>query len=245
MGDVARGQRDVRAVSAPIRVLLVDDHAVVRAGYRSLLEDGGRIRVVGEAADAASAYNLYCSDAPDVVVMDISLPGSSGIAALERILMRDRKARVLVFSMHEDAIFATHALRAGARGYITKSSAPAVLVDAVLAVAAGRTYVGADTARALALARISDQEDALRSLTEREFEVLRLSVAGQSTGEVARALNLSRKSVANHRWAIKQKTGADNFVQLLHVAMRLGLVPGQGAESTPSGPAPADGGGTP
>lgn len=223
-----------------IRVLLVDDHAVVRAGYRSLLEDGGRIEVVGEAADASGAYAQYCARAPDVVVMDISLPGGSGVAALERIRMRDRQARVLMFSMHEDAIFATHALRAGARGYITKSSAPEVLVGAVLAVAAGRMYLGADTARAVALASHSDEEDALRSLTEREFEVLRLSVAGQGTDEIARSLNLSPKSVANHRWAIKQKTGAGNFVQLLHVAMRLGLVPARDPNSVAGAGTAAD-----
>ena len=220
-------------MSTRIRVLLVDDHAVVRAGYRGLLEEGARIEVVGEAADAAAAYTLYREQRPDVVVMDISLPGPSGIAALEHIRARDPDARVLVFSMHEDAIFATHAMRAGARGYITKSSAPGVLVDAVLAVASGSSYLGADMAQALALERFSDQEHALRSLTEREFEVLRLSLAGRSTDEVAQILNLSRKSVANHRWAIKQKAGVDNFMQLLHIAVRLGVIsdPGQGASS--------------
>src|SRR5690606_22269616 len=143
------------AMSAPIRVLLVDDHAVVRAGYRGLLQGSGCIEVVGEAADASGACTLYREHAPDVVVMDISLPGRSGIVALERILARDSGARVLMFSMHEDAIFATHALRAGARGYITKSSAPEVLVEAVQAVADGRRYVGADMARTLAMARFS------------------------------------------------------------------------------------------
>ncbi len=210
-------------MTAPIRVVLVDDHAVVRTGYRGLLEDSGRILVVGEASDAAGAYHLYCEHGPDVVVMDISLPGGSGIAALAQILARERRARVLMFSMHEDVIFASHALRVGARGYITKSSAPDVLVDAVLNVAAGRTYLGADIARALALANVSGRENVLDSLTEREFDVLRLSLNGWSTSDVAAALNLSRKSVANHRWAIKQKTGVDNFMQLLHVVMRLGV----------------------
>lgn len=218
-------------MSASIRVLLVDDHAVVRAGYRGLLEDSGRIEVIGEAADAAGAYRLYCERGPDVVVMDISLPGPSGIAALEHIRARDSRARVLVFSMHEDAIFATHAMRAGARGYITKSSAPEILVEAVLAVAGGGTYLGADIAQALAWERCSDQERALRSLGEREFEILRLFLAGRSTDEVAQTLHLSRKSVANHRWAIKQKTGVDNFMQLLHIAVRLGVVRGPGPKA--------------
>jgi DNA-binding NarL/FixJ family response regulator len=212
-------------VSAPIRVVLVDDHAVVRKGYRGLLEDSGRIVVVDEAADSNGAYVSYCRHSPDVVVMDISLPGPSGIVALQRIVARESEARVLMFSMHEDVIFANHAMRAGARGYITKSSAPEVLVDAVLAVAAGRQYLGADIARMLALDRFSSRENVLRSLTERELEVLRLSLDGRSTDEVAQALNLSRKSVANHRWAIKQKTGVDNFMQLVQVAARLGLMP--------------------
>ncbi|MEO7052938.1 MAG: response regulator transcription factor [Rhodanobacter sp.] len=212
-------------MTAPIRVVLVDDHAVVRAGYRGLLQDSGRIEVVGEASGAAGAYRLYCELTPDVVVMDISLPGGSGIAALKQILARAARARVLMFSMHEDAIFASHAMRAGARGYITKSSAPEVLVDAVLSVAAGRTFLGTDIARTLALADVSSQGNVLDSLTEREFDVLRLFLDGRSTSEVAQALNLSRKSVANHRWAIKQKTGVDNFMQLLHVAMRMGIAP--------------------
>lgn len=212
-----------------IRALLVDDHAVVRAGYRGLLEDSGCIKVTGEAAAAAEAYRLYCERGPDVVVMDISLPGQSGIAALDRIRARDPGARVLMFSMHEDTIFATHALRAGARGYITKSSAPDVLVDAVLIVARGGTYVGPNIARALALERFSDRENALRSLTEREFEVLRLSLDGQTTEEVAQTLSLSRKSVANHRWMIKQKTGVDNFMQLMPLARRSGLVSDPGS----------------
>jgi DNA-binding NarL/FixJ family response regulator len=208
-----------------IRVLLVDDHAIVRVGYRGLLEESGRIAVIGEATDADGAYKAYCETRPDVAVMDISLPGASGISALERILARAPQARVLMFSMHEDAIFATHALRAGARGYITKSSAPDVLVDAVLAVADGRTYLGADTVQALAPAGRVDQGNGFRSLTEREFEVLQLLLDGRTTEEIAQALHLSPKSIANHRWAIKQKTGADNFVQLLHAAMRLGLAP--------------------
>lgn len=163
----------------PIRVLLVDDHAVVRAGYRRLQEESGHIEVNGEAADAVQAYRLFCELRPDVVVMDISLSGQSGIAVLERIRARESGACVLMFSMHEDTIFATHAMRAGARGYITKSCAPGVLVEAVLAVAGGGTYIGADTAQALALEHFSDQERALRLLSEREFEVLRLFLAGR------------------------------------------------------------------
>src|SRR5271155_335741 len=123
-----------------VSVLLVDDHAVVREGYRRLLERHGGIAVVGEAADAATAHALFCCLDPQIVVMDITLPGTSGIEAMRRILVYRSDARVLIFSMHEDAIFARRALQAGAFGYVTKASAPHVLVDAIRSVAAGQKY---------------------------------------------------------------------------------------------------------
>ena len=123
--------------SEPVTVLLVDDHAVVREGYRRLLERSSSIRVIGEAADAQSAYLAFTVQQPQVTVMDIALPGASGIEALRRIRARDAAAQVLMFSMYEDPVFALRALQAGARGYVTKASAPDVLVEAVLAVARG------------------------------------------------------------------------------------------------------------
>jgi two-component system, NarL family, invasion response regulator UvrY len=117
-------------MSLRITVLLADDHAVVREGYRRLLEESGRISVVGEASSAAEAYQQFCSAEPDVVVMDIALPGVSGIEGMRRILARKPTARVLMFSMYEDAIFVRRALDAGASGYLTKASAPRTLVEA-------------------------------------------------------------------------------------------------------------------
>lgn len=219
-------------MNTPIRVLLVDDHAVVREGYKRLLQDSGRITVVGEATDAAAAYQQFRDQAPDVTIMDISLQGSSGIAALAHIVARDPRARVLIFSMHEDAIFANHALRAGALGYVTKSSAPKILVEAVLKVAAGHHYLSADMVRTATPDHPSDATHPLHCLTSREFEVLRLSLNGASTNAIAETLHLSRKSIANHRWNIKCKTGVDNFLQLLPTAMHLGLL------STPRLPPP-------
>lgn len=131
----------------PIRVLLVDDHAVVRAGYRHLLAVDGRIEVVGEAADAQAAYAAFCALAPDVAVMDIALSGASGIEALRRIIAREPGARVLAFNLYEDAIFTSRALAAGASGYLTKSSGPETLAQAVLAVARGERYVSGDVAK--------------------------------------------------------------------------------------------------
>lgn len=217
-------------MNAPIRVLLVDDHAVVRQGYRSLLHDSGHIDVIGEAADAAGACQAFRQGAPDVVVMDISLPDTSGIIALEHILAEDPRARVLMFSMHEDTIFATRSLDAGARGYITKSSAPETLVEAVLAVADGKKYLGTDIAQALSLEKCSDPANVLQTLTPQEFEILRLSLEGRNSQAIARTLGLSRKSVANYRWSIKQKTGVDNLNRLLPTAMRLGLLKPPGSD---------------
>jgi two-component system, NarL family, invasion response regulator UvrY len=211
-------------MTQPIQVLLVDDHAVVREGYRRLLEDNG-VGVVGEAETAAEAYQHFCALSPDVVVMDIALSGVSGIEGLRRILARASDARVLMFSMHEEVIFVRRALEAGAAGYLTKASAPRVLVEAVNAVARGQRYLSHDVAVALALAPASPAKDERPPLSAREFEVLKLLAQGCSLGEIARQLCRNQKTVANHQSAIKQKLGADNTVQLVRIAMQLGLVP--------------------
>jgi DNA-binding NarL/FixJ family response regulator len=206
-----------------ISVLLVDDHAVVREGYRRLLEDSG-IRVCGEAATANEAYQQFCSLAPQVVVMDIGLTGVSGLEAMRRILARDQGARVLVFSMYEEIIFVRRALETGAAGYLTKSSAPRVLVEAVHAVARGQRYLSHDVAVALALAPSNASRNAPPPLSAREFEVLKLLAEGCSLSDIAKQLCRNQKTVANHQSAIKQKLGAENTAQLVRIAMQLGLV---------------------
>lgn len=209
-----------------IGVLLVDDHPVVRQGYRGLLEGSGRIAVLGEAATAAEAFRLYCSIEPDVTVMDISLPGLSGIEGMRRILAHAPSARVLAFSMHEDAIFVRRAIEARAAGYVTKASAPHVLVEAVETVAAGKPYLSHDVAQTLALASPeSDSAAPGSSLSPREFEVLELLLQGCTLDDIARKLYINQKTVANHQSTIKQKLGASTSAQLVRTAMRLGLVP--------------------
>jgi len=208
-----------------ITVLLVDDHPVVRQGYRGLLEESGRIAVVGEAATAAEAFQLFCSVAPEVTVMDISLPGVSGIEAMRRILAHTPTACVLAFSMHEDPIFVRRVLDARAAGYVTKASAPRVLVEAVEAVAAGKRYLSHDVAQTLALSSPSGESAAHARLSPREFEVLELLLQGCTLDDIARKLSVNQKTVANHQSAIKQKLGAGTAAQLFRTAMRLGLVP--------------------
>jgi two-component system invasion response regulator UvrY len=205
--------------------LLVDDHAVVREGYRRLLEVSGGITVVGEASSAAEAYQQYCLLSPDVVVMDIALPGVSGIEALRRILVHEPKARVLMFSMYEDTIFVRRALEAGAAGYLTKAAAPRVLVEAVATVAAGRRFLSPDVAQTLALQATSAEQAAHDMLSAREFEVLKLLVEGCTLNEIAQQLGLNPKTVSNHQSSIRQKLGAETATQLLRAAMGLGLVP--------------------
>ena len=211
-------------MSGTIGVLLVDDHAVVREGYRRLLERAGDVRVVGEAASAADAWRAYAQAPPDVVVMDISLPDVSGIEALRRVVARARDARVLMFSMHDEPIFARHAFMAGARGYVTKASAPDVLVDAVRAVARGDRFLSPDIARCLALTSMSGGAQGLANLSSREFEIARLLARGHSVGDIADRLCVSAKTVANHQSAIRQKLGAANATQFLRIASREGLV---------------------
>ncbi|MFM1884935.1 MAG: hypothetical protein RL026_92 [Pseudomonadota bacterium] len=207
-----------------VRVLLVDDHAVVREGYRRLLERHPRLQVVGEAADAQSAYRAFTELSPQVTVLDLSLPGASGIEVLRRIRAREPQARVLVFSMHDETVFATRALQAGALGYVTKAAAPGTLVEAVLAVAQGQPYLSQAIAQALALRSVAPGE-AQDLLSPREFEVLRMLVAGHELGDIARQLGLTAKTVANHQSSLRQKLGATTAVQLLHAAARLGVLP--------------------
>jgi len=207
-----------------IEVLLVDDHAVVREGYRRLLEQTADIRVLAEAGSGEDAYRLFCELRPQVVVMDISLPRLSGIEVTRRVVAREPSARVLVFSMHEDVVFASRALAAGARGYIAKSAAPEVLVEAIRRIASGKSYVDHAMAQRLALQRVGSEPDPVGVLTEREFEVFRLLAQGQAVADIARILSLSAKTVANHQSALRQKLGVENAAQLVRLAARHGLI---------------------
>jgi len=206
-----------------VTVLLVDDHAVVREGYRRLLERHGDIVVVGEAGDADSAQALFHSLDPQIVVMDISLPGVSGIEVLRLMLAQRPQTRVLMFSMHEEVIFAKRALQAGAYGYVTKASAPQVLVQAVHALQRGKRYLSATVAEQLALIHASTENGTADSLSVRELEVLRLLVQGQTVRSIAQHMGLNPKTVANHQSAIKSKLGAETPMQLLMKASSCGF----------------------
>lgn len=207
-----------------IRVLLVDDHAIVREGYRRLIEKHSGIEVVAEADGAASGYEAFKKSAPDVVVVDISMPGRGGIDLIRQIRQRDAAARILVFSMHASATYAQQAFRAGARGYVTKSSPPEVLVSAIRDVYAGRPALCAEINQAIATSRLSGETLAVDELSPREFEILRMILSAKSTDEIAQAFNLSPKTVANYHYEIKSKLGVRSDIELVYLCMRQGLV---------------------
>ena len=206
-----------------IRVMLVDDHALVRMGFSMLLANA-QIEVVAEAGSGEQACLNYAKVQPDVVVMDLSMPGMGGLGALRRLLAQDPKARVLVLSAHEDTAHPQRALRAGALGYLAKRSAPEALISAVSAVARGERYVDAQTAQALAMAQIDGESSPVDTLSEREFAVFIQLARGMSVAKIADNLMLSPSTIGTHLYHIKQKLHAGNQSELTLVALRWGLM---------------------
>jgi two-component system invasion response regulator UvrY len=205
-------------------ILLVDDHAVVREGYRAVLQKQPGLSVVAEAEDGAEAYRLFKATKPDLVIMDLTMPGVSGIEGIRHIRQWDRDARILVFTMHQNAAFALQAIRAGARGYVTKMSPPETLLRAVAEVLGGHIALSPDIDHELALNRLEDEAKAADILSTREFEVLSLLLAERSTEEIATLLNLSPKTVANLHSLIKNKLGVTSDIELVRLALRQGLM---------------------
>lgn len=209
---------------ATIKILLVDDHAIVREGYLSLLAKQPGLQVVAEAADGTQAYQRFKESSPDVVITDLSLPGISGLELISRIKQRDANAKILVFSMHQNPSFAVQASRAGALGYVTKSSPPEVLLRAIHDVYAGHRFLSADIAQALALEKLGSERIALETLTVREFEILRLLVEARTAEEIAQTLNISPKTVCNCHYLIKRKLGVAGDIELTRLAIRLNVI---------------------
>ncbi len=204
-------------MTRPIRILLIDDHPVVLEGYRRLLETEPDLEVVGQAQDAETGYRAFVELQPEVVVLDLSLPGAGGLTALRRIRSRDPRARVLVFSIHEDELFVQRALAAGARGYLTKRSAPTEMVQAVRAIASGGRYLGEGVS-------LPERSPPLEALTGREFEVFSLLAQGRTTQEIASLLHISPKTVGVHQTRIFHKLGASGPAQLTRLAIRHGII---------------------
>ncbi len=206
-----------------ISILLVDDHPVVRQGYRRVLETQSDFDVVAEAEDATSAYAAFKVHGPDIVVMDISMPGASGLEAIRNIRLRAPRARILAFSMHSEATLVKAAFKAGASGYVTKSSEPMVLVQAIRSVARGERAMSDDIAHVLALESLSPSASVLEQLGEREIEILRQLAAGSTQEQIASNLNISMKTVQNYQYLIRTKTGMRTDAQLVRLAAEFGL----------------------
>ena len=212
------------ALASPtISILLVDDHPVVRQGYRRVLENQSDFRVVAEADNAATAYAASKTHAPDVVVMDISMKGASGLEAIRNIRSRDDRAGILVFSMHGEAALVKTAFNAGASGFVTKSSEPAALIQAIRSVARGERAMSDDIAHALAEDSLNPSQSMLERLGEREIEILRQLAAGSTADQIAANLNLSLKTVQNYHYMVKVKTGLQTDAQLVRLAVACGL----------------------
>ena len=208
-----------------IRVLLVDDHAVVRMGFRLLLQSVADMSVIAEAESGEAACQLYIEHNPDVVVMDLAMPGMGGLEALRRIRAREPHAKVLALSAHDDPMHARRALQEGALGFLSKRSAPEALLEAVGIVAAGRRYIDPALAQKLALAEFDGAaKSPVERLSDREFEVFVRLAGGATVQRIAADLNLSGSTVGTHLYNIKQKLGVANQSELTLIAIRHGLI---------------------
>ena len=212
-------------MNKPIKVLLIDDHAVVRAGFQLLLSSVEDIDVIAEADRGERACRLYADKQPDVVVMDLSMPGIGGLETIRRLCSRDAEAKILVFSIHDEMVYVNRALQAGAKGYITKSSAPEILVEAVQHIAAGKAYIESVLIKSTAVLNDSyEHKSKVSALSVREFDIFKLLAKGLTTHEIADELCLGNKTVANYSTQIKSKLKVSTLAELAHIAIVSGVI---------------------
>jgi DNA-binding NarL/FixJ family response regulator len=213
----------------PIRILLADDHEVVRDGVRALLEKQADMLVVGEAADGREAARLAEELAPDVIVMDVGMPNLNGIDATRRILAAHPQIGVVMLSMHQDESYVLRSLKAGAKGYLLKESLRSDVLDAIRAVSQGRSFLTRKISRMMQEDYIQEMEqrgleDSYDLLTDREREVLQLAAEGKPNKEIAGALSISLTTVETHRTHILQKLGLHSVPELILYAVRKGII---------------------
>ena len=205
-------------------IVLVDDHAVVRTGVRRLLEQEPLFEVIGEAESGEKAYQIFGELKPDVMVMDLSMPGMGGLEAIRRILMRYEKAKILVLSMHEDLSFANQVLKLGAKGYLTKNTLADDLVKSIETVTQGDVFLSDEIAKKMAMQSISGNQDPVHELSAREFEIFRLLAEGFDIDAIASTLNISSKTVSNYQTMIKQKLNINTPIELIRYAIKVGVI---------------------
>lgn len=211
-------------MTSPITVMLVDDHMVVRLGFKMLLDATSDIRVIAEADSGEAAYQQFVAHQPDVVVMDISMAGMMGVEATRRIVARDKNARVLGLSSHEDPSYVRFMLKAGALGYLSKRTAPDELIHAIRQVASGRMYLDAHISQRMALQDFNGEKNPVDILSDREFGVFIELAKGLSVNQIAEQLNISPRTAGTHLYNIKQKLGAANQAELTLIAVRHKLI---------------------
>lgn len=207
-----------------IRIVLADDHAIVREGLKRIVSDAADFEVAGEAADGGEVMKVVREQDFDVLVLDLSMPGRSGMELIRQVKAEKPRLKVLVLSMHQESQYAVRAIKSGASGYLTKESAPAQLEQAIRKIASGGAYITAEVAEQLALGAMPGSEAAPHeSLSDREFEVFRMLVAGVAVSEIAQRLNLSVKTVSTHKSNLMHKLGLGNQSELVKYALRHGL----------------------
>jgi len=211
-------------MSKKVNIVLVDDHAVVRAGVKRLLEQETSFDVIGEAESGEKAYQLFNELKPDVMVMDLSMPGMGGLEAIRRILMRHERAKILVLSMHEDLSFANQALKLGAKGYLIKNALADDLVKSIEMISKGEVFLSDEIAKKMAMQSISGGTDPIHELSAREFEIFRLLAEGFEIDAIAETLNISSKTVSNYQTMIKQKLNINTPVELIRYAIKAGVI---------------------
>ena len=205
-----------------VNILVIDDHPIVRAGCRQLIQQIPNVNIT-EAETGEDGYKLFQEIYPDMVLLDITLPGLGGLEILRKMRANRENAKILMFSMHEDPVFASRAMQAGARGYITKNNAADHLVEAVEQVLSGKTYLSPDVAQQLAMLNIGSTTSALSDLSRRELEILRLLGEGNSMTEISGVLGISYKTVANNLTQIKSKLDISKTAELMRFAISHGL----------------------
>jgi len=207
-----------------IKILLVDDHAVVRMGFKMLIEAEADIKVIGEVESGELAVKLFQELKPDIIVMDITMPGIGGLEAIDRIMAKDKNTKILVLSAHEDSVHPKRVLNAGAMGYLTKRSAAEELIKAIKSIHQGKRYLEPNIAQQMAITQLSGETNPVEILSDREFEVFMALAKGKSTNDIADTLCLSPRTVGTHLYNIKQKLNANNSAEIALIAIRCGLI---------------------
>ena len=207
-----------------ISVILADDHAVVRMGFKLLLQDTKDIEVAGEAESGEEVIKLLNTLTADLIVMDLSMPGIGGLETISRIVSKDRSPKILILSAHEDAIHPKRSLKAGANGYLSKRGAPEELIKAIRQIHSGNMYIEPSIAQKVAMSQMGGETSPVEILSEREFDVFMALANGKTVNQIAETLHLSPRTVGTHLYNIKQKLNASNQTELALIAIKSGLI---------------------